>query len=530
MDSLLKSLGWTTALVVLSILALTALVYGYWAYFWAAAVVFLLAVAARDVLQTRQTIRHNFPIVGNIRYFLEMIGPEMRQYWVANDKEETPFNRMERSWIYATAKGQNNYFGFGTTEIQYTIGYPIIKNAAIPFPEGNAVHADEHDHSLLPCLKVVGSWRKRKRLYRPRSCVNVSAMSYGSLGRNAHSALNLGAKAASCYHNTGEGGVSPYHKLGADVVWQLGTGYFGARGADGKFSLDVLAEEVEKTPQIRMLEVKLSQGAKPGKGGILPGRKCNPEIAAVRKVTPWKDVISPNAHSEFSTVDTMIDFIEKIADRTGRPVGIKAAIGETGFYEQLCKRMQERSEGPDFITIDGSEGGTGAAPLTFADHVSLPFKIGFARVYQIFQKAGMTDKVVWIGSGKLGFPDRAVVAYAMGCDLVNIAREAMIAIGCIQAQKCHTGHCPAGVATMHWWLERGLDIEDKAQRFGRFMKGFRKELIQLSHTAGYEHPCQFTGQDIELSTGVNKFSTLESVLGYRADPVPFPGMKALQPV
>lgn len=490
---------------------------------------FLVVIAIRDITQKRQTIRHNFPIVGNIRYFLEMVGPEMRQYWVANDKEETPFNRMERSWIYATAKGQNNYFGFGTTEIQYTIGYPIIKNAAFPFPEAKAESPDD-DPTSLPCLKVMGEARKRKRPYRPRSVVNVSAMSYGSLGRNAHSAINLGCKMSGCYHNTGEGGVSTYHKLGADIVWQLGTGYFGARGADGKFSLDVLADEVQATPKIRAIEIKLSQGAKPGKGGILPGTKCNPEIAAARKVPAWKDVISPNAHSEFSTVDEMIDWIEKIADRTGLPVGVKAAIGETKFWADLCQRMKQRGEGPDFITVDGSEGGTGAAPLTFADHVSLPFKIGFARVYQIFQKAEMTDQVVWIGSGKLGFPDRAVVGFALGCDMINIAREAMIAIGCIQAQKCHTGHCPAGVATMSWWFERGLDIDDKAHRMGRFMKGFRKELIQLSHTAGYEHPAQFKADDIELSTGVNKFSSLFDVMGYRADAVTFPGMKKLTPV
>jgi glutamate synthase (ferredoxin) len=334
-------------------------------------------------------------------------------------------------------------------------------------------------------------------------------MSFGSLGQNAISALNLGAKEAGCMHNTGEGGVSKYHKKGADLMWQLGTGYFGAR-KDGKFDLDTFAAEIEATPAIRCVEIKLSQGAKPGKGGVLPGAKVTPEIAETRKVKVWETVLSPNAHSMFSSVDEMIDWIEVLAGRTGLPIGVKSAVGESAFWVKLAKRMKERNEGPDFITIDGGEGGTGAAPLTYADHVALPFKIGFARVYEIFQKAGICDRLVWIGSGKLGFPDRAVIGFALGCDLIHVARESMLAIGCIQAQKCHTGHCPVGVATQNKWL--------------------RNELLALSHTVGYEHPGQFTAQDVELSTGVNQFSTLAKVMGYSADEVAFTGMKELQPV
>jgi glutamate synthase (ferredoxin) len=295
-------------------------------------------------------------------------------------------------------------------------------------------------------------------------------------------------------------------------------------------SLEVVAEKCIKNPQIRAIEIKLSQGAKPGKGGVLPGAKVVPEIAHTRGVQPYTDCISPNAHSEFGTVDEMIDFIEKVAGRTGLPVGIKSAIGETQFWERLARRMHKRGEGPDFVTIDGGEGGTGAAPLTYTDHVSLPFKIGFARVYELFQKEGVSKDVVWIGSGKLGFPDRAVVAFAMGCDMVNLAREAMMSIGCIQSQSCHTGHCPTGVTTMSEWRQAGLDVDIKAVRCANFVKGLRKELVALAHTAGYEHPCQFTVADIELSTGVNKFSTLESVLGYRADPAQFTSMHDLTPV
>jgi glutamate synthase (ferredoxin) len=479
-------------------------------------------------IERKHTIQRNFPLVGRLRYLLEIIGPELRQYWVSNDKEEAPFNRDERRWVYSSAKGQNKNFGFGTTELLYTIGYPLIKHAVFGFPSSDAKYIGD-DPSAIPCLKIMGTSHGRRRPFRPTSIINISAMSFGSLGANAVRAMSRGAALADACHNTGEGGVSPYHKSGgADIMWQLGTGYFGARDGDGLFSLDVLAAEVESCPSIRCIEIKLSQGAKPGKGGILPGAKVTAEIAAVRKIPQGQDCISPNTHSEFGTVDEMIDFIELIAERTGLPVGIKSAIGELAFWQQLAQRMKDRGQGPDFITIDGSEGGTGAAPLTFADHVALPFKIGFARVYQVFQLADMTDQVVWIGSGKLGFPDRTVIALAMGCDLIAVAREAMLAIGCIQAQKCHTGECPAGVATQSKWLQHGLDVEDKGERMGRYLKSFRKELIELSHAAGYEHPAQFTGDDIEVSTGVNRFTPLAEVLGYRKDPVPFNDMLELQ--
>ena len=488
----------------------------------------LLLVGVRDILQNKHSVKHNFPIIGHMRYLVEAIGPGVRQYLVASDKEEAPFNRDERRWVYATAKGENQNFGFGTTEMLYGIGYPIIKHATFPFSQDKAHHFGD-DHTVIPCAKVMGAAHGRARPYRAPSVINISAMSYGSLGRNAISALNLGAKIGGCYHNSGEGSVSPYHLLGADVVWQLGTGYFGARNEDGSFSLPKLIAKCQGEPSIRAIEIKLSQGAKPGKGGILPGEKVTAEIAAVRGVPVGKDVISPNGHTAFHDVVSMVAFIEEIASVTGLPVGIKSAIGEMAFWQQLAAHMKESGGGPDFISIDGGEGGTGAAPLTYSDHVSLPFKIGFDRVYTTFQEAGMVDDVVWIGSGKLGFPDRAVVAFAMGCDLINVAREAMMAVGCIQTQKCHMGDCPAGVATHNAWLQAGLNVENKSQRFARYVRGLRKELLLLSHTAGYEHPCQFKGSDIEVSTGVNQFSTLESVLGYKKQPVAFLSMASLVP-
>ena len=478
----------------------------------------IIAVTIHDIRQKRHTILHNFPVVGHLRYLFERIGPELRQYWVADDREERPFNRHERNWVYASAKGENNTQGFGTTEDLYGVGYPVIKHSVFPFPETKAVFPNG-DSSSLPCAKVMGAARGRRRTFELESIVNISAMSFGALGARAVAALNKGALEAHCYHNSGEGGVSPYHEQGAPVMWQLGTGYFGARDVHGRYSLDVVAERCARTPNIRCIEIKLSQGAKPGKGGLLPGAKVTAEIAATRGVVPGADCVSPNNHSAFNSVDTLIDFIEQIAERTGLPVGIKSAVGDTAFWEELAQRIKIRGAGPDFISIDGAEGGTGAAPLTFADHVALPFKIGFARVYTIFQRHDASQQMLWIGSGKLGFPDRAIVAFAMGCDAIQVAREAMLAIGCIQAQKCHTGHCPAGITTHSRWLQAGLNVDHKSHRLAAYVKSFRKELLALSFAAGYRHPAQFSGQDIEMSSGVNKFSTLEELLGYQRDPV-----------
>jgi len=480
---------------------------------------FLLLVFIHDMVQKKHAILRNFPLVGHLRYLLEKIGPELRQYWVANDKEEMPFTRAERSWVYATSKKQNNNFGFGSSELMYDTGYPILKHSAFPTRDKYDAHGNLLTSSM-PCAKLIGAAHNRKNTYRPESIVNISAMSFGSLGKNAVAALNLGAKEAHCYHNTGEGGISPYHKLGGDLVWQIGTGYFGARDAEGKFSMEVFKQAIENNPTVKMIEIKLSQGAKPGKGGILPKDKITEEISKIRGIPRDRDCISPNSHSEFTNVSELLEFIESLADISGLPVGIKSAVGESKFWEELATQMKATNQGPDFITIDGGEGGTGAAPLAFADHVSLPFKIGFKRVYTIFKNHDLINDITWIGSSKLGFPDRAVVAFAMGCDLINIARESMLSIGCIQAQQCHTGHCPSGVATHNAWLIRGVDVPTKSKRAAQFLKGLRKEILQLTYACGYTHPCQFTGQDIEISSGVNLFDPLEKIIGYEKVNVP----------
>ncbi len=483
---------------------------------WALAAVGVVAAAVflYDFFVSDDNILRNFPLIGHLRYLLIELGPELRQYIVAGNHEEMPFNREERDWIYRSAKGENNYFGFGTDDNLLTIGYHVIKHAQFPYGEVGFTGSAK-DHALaLPCAKILGEVRDRAKAWRPRSIVNISAMSYGSLSGKAVEALNRGAALAGCYHNTGEGGLSPHHRTGADVIYQIGTGYFGCRTLEGRFSLETLQETLALCPTVRGIEVKLSQGAKPGKGGVLPGRKVTAEIAAIRGVAQGKDCISPNNHTAFHNVRSMIEFIERIAKETGLPVGIKSAVGQMGFWHELAQAMRETREGPDWITIDGGEGGTGAAPLTFADHVSLPFRVGFPRVYKALLEEGVADRVAWIGSARLGFPDRAVVALSLGADLINVAREGMLAIGCIQAQKCHTDFCPTGVATHKAYLQRGLVVEVQMKRLQRYCESFRNELLALTHACGYEHPSQYTADDVEVSSGPGLFSTLRQIYGY----------------
>ncbi|MBR9847444.1 MAG: FMN-binding glutamate synthase family protein, partial [Algicola sp.] len=329
---------------------------------WMWIIIILLIVAIRDIFfQKRHTISHNFPIIGHIRYMLESIGPEMRQYFVANNREELPFNRIERGWIYASAKQENNYEGFGTDRDIYAHQHIFINNAMMSY-KIDENHPNSIDKSFIPCAKVMGAYHKRRKPYRPGSIINVSAMSFGSLSAKAVESLNKGVKIAHAYHNTGEGGLSPYHKHGGDVVFHFGTGYFGVRDKDGGFSMEKMVKLVEDYPFIKAIEIKLSQGAKPGKGGVLPGAKISEEIAEIRGVEVGKDVLSPPNHKAFNNVPELVDFIEDIAEHTGLPVGIKAAIGKLEQWEELADIMKKTGKGPDFIAVDGGEGGTGAAP------------------------------------------------------------------------------------------------------------------------------------------------------------------------
>ncbi len=482
----------------------------------AASAAAVAAVAAHDLLQRRHALLRNFPVLGHARFWLEAIGPELRQYIVAGNDEERPFSRDQRRWVYASSKLENNYFGFGTdNDVEHTAGYPIIKHRTF----GRAVPRSAPtagQEAWLPGAKVLGAARGRRGAFRPDSVVNISGMSFGSLSGNAVEALNRGAALAGCLQNTGEGGVSPYHRGGGELVMQIGTAYFGCRDEQGRFSLPKLQEVVASAP-IRALEVKLSQGAKPGLGGLLPAAKVSPEIAATRGIPVGKDCVSPSRHAEFTDTDSLLDWVELLAAETGLPVGIKSAVGDMEFWHELTDLMGSTGRGVDFVTIDGGEGGTGASPLIFTDSVSLPFRLGFSRVYGVFAERGLHEDVVFIGAGKLGLPDNAVVAFALGCDMVNVGREAMLSIGCIQAQKCHTDTCPTGVATQNRWLSHGLDPALKSVRAANYLKTLRRDLLKVAEACGVEHPALIGPDQIELLDGVTVATPLREVYGYRPE-------------
>jgi glutamate synthase domain-containing protein 2 len=469
-------------------------------------------LAARDLVQKEHALKRNFPVVANLRYLLETIGPELRQYIITDNDQERPFSRDQRRWVYASSKLQNNYFGFGTdNDLESRTGYPIIKQRTFA-DVAPATGAHTEEETPLPSAKVMGARRGRAHAFRPGSVVNISGMSFGSLSKNAIIALNEGARLAGCMHNTGEGALSPYHRQGGELVFQIGTSYFGCRNERGHFDLGRLKELVASAP-VRMIEIKLSQGAKPGLGGMLPGAKVTPEIAEIRGIEPGVDCASPSRHEVFKDVDSMLDFVEMVAGETGLPVGIKSAVGNMDFWDDLIASMSP-GRMVDFINIDGGEGGTGAAPLVFADSVAFPFRVGFSKVYRRFAEADLCDDITFIGAGKLGLPDNALVAFALGCDMVNVGREAMLAIGCIQAQKCHTDECPTGVATQNEWLMHGLDPMSKAARCANYVTTLRRDLLKVSEAVGVAHPALITADDIDLIDGLLSSRPLREVYGY----------------
>ena len=486
----------------------------------------LAGVVARDLTQRQHAIRRNFPVVGRFRYWLESIGPELRQYIVTSNDEERPFSRDQRRWVYASSTREINTFGFGTdNEMEQVESLVVFKHSPFPeLPPAEGEPGAPPDYRI-PAGKVLGAAHGRRHAFRPASLVNISGMSYGSLSPVAVEALNRGAALAGCLHNTGEGGLAPAHRHGGELIFQIGTGYFGCRGETGGFSLERLQERLAEAP-VRAIEIKLSQGAKPGLGGLLPAPKVTEEIARIRGVPAWRDCASPAYHSAFSDVDGLIEFVERIAGATGLPVGVKSAVGDLGFWETLAGRMGATGGGPDFVTVDGGEGGTGAAPLAFSDHVSLPFKVAMARVYPVFARAGIAEDVVFIGAARLGFPDAALHALALGCDMINVGREAMLAIGCIQAQRCHTGSCPTGVATHSRWLMRGLDPELKSARAANYITGLRSELLSLGRACGARHPALVDPGRIEVVGSGYTSAPMRQVFGYEPGwPIVSPGRR-----
>lgn len=458
----------------------------------------LALLMAYDLLQRRHAVFRDFPVIGHLRFVLEAFGPELRQYVVTSNDDDRPFNRNQRRWIYATSKEQDSSFSFGSDAVfERSPGYIIISPAAFPAqpPPGG-----DPDDWPLPVAKVIGAARARRHAFRPQSAVNISGMSFGALSGAAVRSMNEGARLAGCLHNTGEGGISPHHLHGGDLVLQLGSGWFGARDDRGRLDLVRLCEVVAEH-RVGMIELKLSQGAKPGVGGMLPARKVTPEISRIRGVPAGVACVSPALNPEFRDVDGMLEVVERIADATGLPVGIKSAVGAAGFWHDLAQQMETGTRGVDFITIDGGEGGTGAGPLAFVDHVGLPYRLAQARAFRAFADRGMQHCVVWIGSGRLGLPEESLMAFALGADMINVGREAMMAVGCIQAQRCHTGRCPTGVATQSRWLERGLDPALKSVRAASYVIALRREITRLSRAAGCAHPFTVTLDHVEILEG-----------------------------
>jgi glutamate synthase domain-containing protein 2 len=487
-----------------------------WTRVAAGTVAALGAVATHDVIQRKHAILRNFPVIGHLRFQLERFGPELRQYIVTSNDEERPFSRDQRRWVYASSKLENNYFGFGTdNDLENGEGYSVIKHRTFSGP-GAPTASHAHEDAVVPSAKVMGEARGRRHAFRPASVVNVSGMSFGALSGNAIQALNKGAAMAGCLHNTGEGGLCTAHRQGGDIVFQIGTGYFGCRDADGVFDLSRLVDLVASAP-VRAIEIKLSQGAKPGLGGMLPGAKVSAEIARVRGIEQGVDCASPSRHKVFHDVDSMLDFVETVADATGLPVGLKSAVGNLEFWDDLVTQMSQDSRGVDFVNVDGGEGGTGAAPMVFADSVAYPFRLGFAEVYRRFAAAGLADDVTFMGAGKLGLPENAVVAFALGVDLVNVGREAMLAIGCIQAQKCHTDHCPVGIATQNPRYTRGLDPTLKSVRLTNYLRTLRRDLLKVSEAVGVVHPALITPDDVDVVDGLHTARSVREVYGYEAD-------------
>ena len=436
----------------------------------------LIALGVADITQKRQTIRRNFPIIGHGRYLMELIRPEINQYFVESNSDGKPFSRNDRSVVYARAKGQLDTLPFGTQRDVYAVGYEWINHSLAP------VHPDASGMRL-----TVGG-ADCKQPYSA-SIFNVSGMSYGSLSKNAVLALNAGAKLGNFAHNTGEGGLSPYHlEPGGDVIWQIGTGYFSCRNKDGSFSLAEFTKRAT-LPNVKMIEIKLSQGAKPGHGGILPAKKLTQEIIDIRGVEPGVDVISPPAHTAFNSPRTMMQFVKTLRDASGgKPVGFKLCVGKRHEFLGIVKAMLETGIMPDFITVDGGEGGTGAAPMEFSDSVGTPLNDGLSFVHNALIGAGVRDKIKIIASGKVNTGFQIASKIALGADMCNAARAMMFALGCIQALRCNSNMCPTGVATQDPELVAGLNVEDKTARVARFHKETVHSFFEVLGAAGLKHP------------------------------------------
>ena len=460
------------------------------------AVAGVIAVAGFDLIQKKHSITRNFPVIGHLRYWLEELGQPLRQYFFASDLEERPYNRITRSWVYASAKGDNNLIGFGSQADHHAIGRMHILPSLYP---ALSARGDE-----FPPPRVIGA--RRREPYQPKRFANISGMSFGALSRNAIRALSQGAAMSGCYMSTGEGSLTPYHiEGGGDILYQIGPAKFGCRTADGRFD-DEKAAQILALPQVKMVEIKLSQGAKPGKGGMLPKEKITAEIAEIRGIPIGQDCHSPNRFEEFDDAASLLDFIERVRHITGKPVGLKMVVGSSAEIDDLCQEIRQRGDGPDFIAVDGAEGGSGAAPLALADHVGLPLIDALVIVDNALRREGLRDQVAVIASGRIATGAEVAQHIALGADLVHIARGFLFSLGCIQALRCHTNRCPTGVATQDPWLQSGLDPSDKSVRVRNYSLALERDLQMITHACGLRHPSDLHRGHILVNTapGVRK--------------------------
>jgi len=464
----------------------------------------LVALGVWDLLQPRQAVRRNYPIVGNLRYLVESVRPELRQYLLESDKDPVPFSREQRALVYARAKNEMADQPFGTLVDVYRSGFEFIGHSIQP--------ASLSDPATF---RVTVGGPQCSQPYST-SVLNISAMSFGSLSANAILALNTGARMGHFAHDTGEGSISIHHRRGGgDLIWELGSGYFGCRNEDGSFSPERFREQAADD-QVKMIEIKLSQGAKPGHGGILPKHKISAEIAAARGIPMDRDCVSPPRHSAFSTPLELMEFIRQLRELSGgKPVGFKLCIGHPWEFMGIAKAMLETSIMPDFIVVDGAEGGTGAAPVEFSDHIGLPLREAVLMVHNTLVGLNLRDQIRIGASGKIISAFDIASILALGADWANSARGFMFAIGCIQARTCHTNRCPTGVATQDPLRQRGLVVEDKASRVYHYHRNTLRALAELLSAAGLEHPSQLEARHLVRrvsDTEIRLFSQLHHFL------------------
>jgi len=464
----------------------------------------LVALILHDVTQNKHTVLRNYPVIGHLRFFLEDLGEYFRQYFFSGDRSEMPFNRATRGFIYRLAKGEGSILGFGSTNDLREPGSIIFVNH--PFP------VLEEDRLPTPSL-VIGEGHC-KYPFEARSIVNISGMSFGAISAPAVRSLSRGAKAAGCYMDTGEGGLSPHHvEGGCDIIMQMGTAKYGMRNLDGSFS----PEKVKELAQfVKAFEIKLSQGAKPGKGGVLPGGKVTEEISRIRGIPVGKDSISPNRHYDIANMEQLLDKVAYMRELTGRPVGIKTAIGGWEFVNDLCDTVLRRGReyAPDFLAIDGGEGGSGAAPQTLMDHMSLPIAEALPRVVDALLQADLKGRIRVIAAGKLVTSARAAWALCVGADLINTARGFMFSLGCIQALRCHQNTCPTGVTTHNPRLQRGLVVEEKYLRVANYAQNMNKEIDMIAHSCGCRHGRELKREHVRIVQTANQSIALNMLYPY----------------